>query len=173
MPAFTRLFSSSRYDLLEIRRIAFLIGPCVPLGERRHGRTSVLRDRRRSPASREPRLRKLNVVIDGSIIRRPSLLRSVLLPRGPDKKGQQRLLRTLRAREHRQRLTILENPTHLTTQLLAPRHGHCFRLLIERKFCTVRQTCVKSAHHRLGMGNFPDIAVPRDLGRGFRNGGLI
>ena len=46
-------------------------------------------------------------------------------------------------------------------------------LLVARKFCTVMQTSVKIAYHGLGMGNFQDIALPRDLGRGFRNGGLI
>ena len=42
-------------------------------------------------------------------------------------------------------------------------------LLVARKFCTVRQTSIKIAHNRLGR-DFPDIAVPWDLGRGFRNG---
>ena len=47
-------------DLLEIRRVAFLIGSRVPLGESRYGRTGVAtRTRPRSPAPREPRLRNL------------------------------------------------------------------------------------------------------------------
>jgi hypothetical protein len=44
----------------------------------------------------------------------------------------------------------------------------------------VMQTSVKIAYHRLGMGNFQDIALPRDLRArlperrtDLRNGGLI
>jgi hypothetical protein len=104
-------------DLLEIRGVAFLIGSRVPLGERRYGRTSVLRDTYQATIASTARtaVPKLNVVIDGSIIRyHPSALpasKRPSLPRGPDKKRQQHLLRTLAARERRQRLTILENPT--------------------------------------------------------------
>jgi hypothetical protein len=71
-------------DLLEIRRVAFLIGSRVPLGERRYGRTGVLRDTYQATIASTARTAapKLKVVIDGSIIRQPPLLRSVLPYRG-------------------------------------------------------------------------------------------
>jgi hypothetical protein len=71
-------------DLLETRLVAFLIDSRELLGERRYGRTSVLRDTYQATIASTARtaVRKLNVVIDGSIIRRPSLLRSVLPAEG-------------------------------------------------------------------------------------------
>jgi hypothetical protein len=62
------------YDLLEIRRAAFL-GSCMPLVERRYGRTGVLRDTYQATIASTAitAAPKLNVVIDGSIIRQPSL----------------------------------------------------------------------------------------------------
>jgi hypothetical protein len=75
-------------DLLEIRRVALLIGSRVPLGERRYGRTSVLRDTYQATIASTARtaVPKLNVAIDGSIIRRPSLLRTVLPAEGAGQK---------------------------------------------------------------------------------------
>jgi hypothetical protein len=76
-------------DLLEIRRVALLIGSRVPLGERRYGRTSVLRDTYQATIASTARtaVPKLNVAIDGSIIRRPSLLRTVLPAEGAGQKN--------------------------------------------------------------------------------------
>ena len=84
MPAFTRLFLKPLDDLLEIRCVALLIDSRVPLSERRYGRTSVLRDTYQATIASTARTAfpKLNVAIDGSIIRRPSLLRSVLPAEG-------------------------------------------------------------------------------------------
>jgi hypothetical protein len=58
-------------DLLEIRRVAFLIGSRVPLGERRYDRPGVLRDTYQATIASTARTAapEPNVVIDGSIIR--------------------------------------------------------------------------------------------------------
>jgi hypothetical protein len=63
------------YDLLEIRRAAFLIGSRMPLVERRYGRTGVLRDTYQAMIANTARTaaQKPNVLIDGSIVRQPSL----------------------------------------------------------------------------------------------------
>jgi hypothetical protein len=84
MPAFTRLFLKPLDDLLEIRCVALLIDSRVPLSERRYGRTSVLRDTYQATIASTARTAfpKLNVAIDGCILRRPSLLRSVLRAEG-------------------------------------------------------------------------------------------
>jgi hypothetical protein len=71
-------------DLLETRSVVFLIGSRVLLGERRYGRTGVLRDTYQATIASTARTAapKLKVVIGGSIIRQPPLLRGGLPYRG-------------------------------------------------------------------------------------------